>query len=75
VWAACLIASDDVFLLATNLHDRLSKHYDGESIDTNEMRADKKIRDFYTELITAMRRDCFEETKLSKEEIDPRLNW
>jgi hypothetical protein len=70
-----VIASDEVFLRATDLHARLSKHYDGESIDTNKMRADKEIRGLYTDLIAAMRRDCFEETKLSKEEIDPRLNW
>jgi len=70
-----VIASDKAFLRATDLHDRLSQYYVGESIDTEKMRADREIRDLYTDLIIEMRRDCFEVTRLSKEEIDPRLNW
>jgi hypothetical protein len=70
-----VIASDRVFLRATDLHERLSQHYDGESIDTDKMRADEEIKNLYTELIVAMREDCFEATELSKEQINPRLNW
>jgi sensor c-di-GMP phosphodiesterase-like protein len=70
-----VIASDDVFLCATALHDRLSEYFDRASIDTEEMRANGEIRDLYIDLITAIRRDCFEETKLSKEQINPLLNW
>jgi hypothetical protein len=64
-----------VVLRATAPNESLSKYYDHELMDTDRMRADEEIRDFYTDLIAAMRRDCFEETKLSKEEINPRLVW
>jgi hypothetical protein len=69
-----VIASDDVFLCATALHERLSEHFDRASIDTEEVKANE-IRDLYIDLITAMRRDCFEETNLSKVQISPLLNW
>ncbi len=70
-----VIASDHVYSRASDFQKRLSKHYDGESIDTDKMRADEKIKNLYTELIFAMRKDCFEPTKLSKEQINPQLNW
>ena len=71
-----VIASDDVFLCATALNESLSKHYDRDLIDTDRMRVDEEIRGVYTDLIAAMRRDCFEErTQLSKEEISSRLAW
>jgi hypothetical protein len=71
-----VIASDEVFLCATALNASLSKHYDHELIDTDKMRVDEEIREIYTDLIAAMRRDCFEKkTKLSKEEISSRLAW
>lgn len=69
-----VIASDEVFLCATALHDHLSEHLDRASMNTEEMRANGEIRDLDVELITAIRRDCFEETKLSKEQINPLLN-
>ncbi len=70
-----VIASDRVFLRATDLHERLSQHYEGEIVNPDKMRADGQIKDLYTELIVAMREDCFEATELSKEQINPRLNW
>jgi hypothetical protein len=71
-----VIASDEVFLCATALNESLSKHYDHELLDTDRIRVDEEIRDAYTDLIAAMRRDCFEErSKLSKEEISSRLAW
>lgn len=70
-----VIGSDDVSLCATALHARLSEHYAREVIDTDELRADEDIRDLYTDLIAAMRRDCFEETRLSKDQFNPGLNW
>jgi hypothetical protein len=65
-----VIASDEVCLRAAALHDYLSKRYNRESKDIYEMR-DEEIRNLYSELITAMRRDCFEETSLSPLQINP----
>jgi len=69
-----VIASDRVFLCATDLHDRVSQHYEGATVKPKEIGADEKIGNLYTKLIVAMRKDCFEETKLSKRQINPRLD-
>jgi len=70
-----VIASDCVLKRATTFHDRLAKHYDNTSIDLDKITADAEIRNLYTELIFAMREDSFEATKLSMEDVSPRLNW
>jgi hypothetical protein len=70
-----VIATDCVLERATTLNDRLAKIYDSESIDPDKIRADAEIRNPYTELIFAMREDCFEATKLSMEDVNPLLDW
>jgi hypothetical protein len=70
-----VIASDRVYSCASALQKRLSTHFDGQSIDTDKKRDDEEIKNLYTKLIFAMRKDCFEPTKLSKEQINPQLNW